>query len=243
MTNTLIYCLIAIIPGIVWLLYFLVKDINPEPKLQIMKMFLWGMLATIPALFLEKYSTSLMSDISFDEISYLLIKFFIVVGIIEELVKYLAFRFGIQKSSEVDEPIDIPIYLITVALGFATAENMLLFYTQNFSVLSESIILATMRFLGATLLHALASGILGVFIAFSYYRTKKRALLFIQGLILAIIVHGFFDFFIKFSIIEVGGVISMTPAIILVVVSMITMFIFIREAFKKIKQLKSVSKI
>ncbi len=53
MNNTLYAFLLALIPGIVWLIYFLRKDNLPEPKRKILKVFLMGMLISVPILFLN----------------------------------------------------------------------------------------------------------------------------------------------------------------------------------------------
>ena len=51
--HTLVYTSFAILPGFIWLLYFLNKDVHPEPKKLILKIFLLGMLVTIPVFFVE----------------------------------------------------------------------------------------------------------------------------------------------------------------------------------------------
>ena len=54
-----------------------------------------------------------------------------------------------------------------------------------------------LRFLGSTLLHAVASGVLGLFIGFSLHkRIFSREFYFIVGLSLAIALHSIFNFFI-----------------------------------------------
>jgi len=97
-----------------------------------------------------------------------------------------------------DEPIDPLIYMITVALGFAAAENTLFLIDPiaNNGVI-ESILTGNFRFLGATLLHVLASSVIGLMMGLAFY---KRAFVkfwyTIAGLILAVILHGLFNFFI-----------------------------------------------
>jgi hypothetical protein len=53
------------------------------------------------------------------------------------------------------------------------------------------------RFLGATLLHVLASGTIGMFLAFTYYRSRLIQLIAgTVGLLVAIVLHALFNFFI-----------------------------------------------
>jgi hypothetical protein len=54
-----------------------------------------------------------------------------------------------------------------------------------------------LRFLGATLLHVLASGTIGVLLALTYYKTTGvRLLAGTIGLFMAIVLHALFNFFI-----------------------------------------------
>jgi len=50
----LLYVFIALIPGLFWLWFYRRKDkTNPEPRKLILKIFVWGMLITIPAIGIE----------------------------------------------------------------------------------------------------------------------------------------------------------------------------------------------
>ncbi len=49
-----LYIFLGILPSIIWLLYYLKKDTHPEPRLMILKIFFWGMLSALPAIFIEK---------------------------------------------------------------------------------------------------------------------------------------------------------------------------------------------
>jgi len=54
-----------------------------------------------------------------------------------------------------------------------------------------------LRFIGATLLHVVASSIIGIFIGFSFYKRKIfKFFMIIIGLAAAITLHSFFNFFI-----------------------------------------------
>jgi RsiW-degrading membrane proteinase PrsW (M82 family) len=122
----------------------------------------------------------------------------IVWVVIEELLKYAAALALIFWNKEVDEPIDMVIYMIMIALGFSALENALFIF--NPLVAGEylsSFITGGFRFLGATLLHILASGTVGVALALSYYRPKTTQVLAgTFGLFIAIVLHAVFNFFI-----------------------------------------------
>ena len=56
--------------------------------------------------------------------------------------------------------------------------------------------IAFSRFIGATLLHALASAIIGYYLALSMFRARKKFLPLIHGFTLAILLHGFYNIFV-----------------------------------------------
>ena len=234
MNNTLIAFLLALLPGLIWLIYFLRKDNLPEPKRKILKVFLAGMLMSVPVLCFELWLIGDLNKLGIEGTAFLIIKYIFVIGLIEELFKYFAVRFSVLKSSEIDEPIDLPIYMIIGALGFATIENIILFCNQSTILLTNPAILTFSRFLGATLLHLLCSGIIGYFLALSFYHLRYRYVLFLIGFLLAVIIHATFNFFLESDIID-GVVGSLTLVIII--------FIFFLLGLKRIKKLKSVCKL
>jgi RsiW-degrading membrane proteinase PrsW (M82 family) len=89
------------------------------------------------------------------------------------------------------------IYLITAALGFAALENSL--YLMS-SIVEGGVFLgalnAHLRFLGATLLHVVSSGAIGIAIAFSFYRPRRRAEYLTMGVAAATALHALFNLFI-----------------------------------------------
>lgn len=120
--------------------------------------------------------------------------FFLWAAFVEEMVKFLVIRFVVLKSPEFDEPVDAMVYMIAAALGFATIENILVIFQSIPQGIQLTLQLWLLRFVGATLLHATASGILGYFVALSwFYRHHSKKLLFI-GIIFATLVHFSFNF-------------------------------------------------
>jgi RsiW-degrading membrane proteinase PrsW (M82 family) len=116
----------------------------------------------------------------------------------EEILKYILAYFVVLRKKVMDEPIDAVIYMITAALGFAAMENIL--YLWNIlreGSFIQGIIVGNMRFLGSTVLHVASSGIIGVSIAFSFYKNKYvKKVYFFTGLILSITLHTGFNLFI-----------------------------------------------
>jgi RsiW-degrading membrane proteinase PrsW (M82 family) len=180
----------GVIPALIWLWFWLREDKKKEePKGLLTMIFILGMLSVILVLPIQKF---LQANINSNE--WQLLSF----ATAEELIKYLIVAVVLYKSSYIDEPLDWPIYMITAALGFAALENML-FLIQPISLDNSIVGLLTgqLRFLGSTLLHTVASGVIGISMGLSFYMEsgKKKLYLFL-GIIVAIVLHTVFNFFI-----------------------------------------------
>lgn len=181
--------LCGLIPALFWLWFWLREDSeHPEPYLLIAITFIAGMAVVPLALPLQKYAIGLYHG---DNLIYVWV-------IIEEVLKYGVALAIILWNRAVDEPVDMIIYMITIALGFACLENTLfLLNPLATGDYLNSALTGSFRFLGATLLHVLASGTVGVALAFSYHKSSLvRLLSGMMGLCLAIVLHALFNFFI-----------------------------------------------
>ncbi len=179
----------GLIPALFWVWFWLREDkANPEPYFLIAISFIAGMAVVPMALPLQKMAIDLYSGSNV----------IVVWVIIEELLKYAVALALVFWNKEVDEPIDMVIYLIVIALGFAALENALFIFNplimNNFV---DSALTGSFRFLGATLLHVLASGTIGICLALSYYRSRTTQIIAgTFGLSIAIVLHALFNFFI-----------------------------------------------
>jgi len=191
----------GIVPSLIWLGFWLFEDrCEPEPKLRIVLTFISGMAAVIIVYYLEVWVAPLTSGIVLSGVPIL--EFF-VWAMLEETLKFgAAAVFGLSSSSY-DEPIDAIIYLSTAALGFAAAENALFLFTSLHSgTFAENVLSGDMRFIGATLLHTLSSATLGLCMAYAFYKSRMaRYDAAALGLILAVLLHTLFNFFI----LQAGG--------------------------------------
>jgi protease PrsW len=150
---------------------------------------------------------------------------------VEEVGKYLFAAFFVLRSIENDEPIDSLMYLVTTALGFAALENALyLLQPIQQGNLTQAVITGNFRFIGATLLHVVSSSIIGVALAFSYYRnTYTKAVYVLLGLVGATLLHTFFNFSI---IMNEGN--NAIVSFFMVWIALIVLLLF----FEKIKKIK-----
>jgi RsiW-degrading membrane proteinase PrsW (M82 family) len=189
---------LGVLPSIIWLLYYLRRDKNPEPKFLVLKIFFYGMLAALPALFIEKGIFEEIKRFSLSSNLATILNTFLGVALVEETLKYLVVRSKILKDPEFNESIDAMLYMIIAALGFAASENILVLLQISSSLFSiKTILVLTLRFWGATFLHALCSAIIGFFLALSFlkYKQEKFRLLGL-ALLISISLHGLFNFFI-----------------------------------------------
>ena len=226
-TGYMLY-LFGFLPSIIWLLFYLRKDKHPEPNRMVLKVFLYGMLIALVAIFLEKGFQVITTN-------YILI-IFLGGALIEEYLKYSVVRIGIYRNSELDEPTDLVLYMIISALGFAALENILVLTNYHpFLTATKALEVMGWRFVSATFLHALCSGTLGYFLAMAFYHTKRRFLFYFSGLVIVTILHGLYNF----SIIKIPG----PNKFILPILIFAILFYFVSFSFKKLKRLKSTCKI
>lgn len=179
----------GLIPAIFWVWFWLREDsYKPEPYFLIAITFIAGMAVVPIALPLQRLAIDLYPETSV----------MLIWVVIEELCKYAVALAIVFWNREVDEPIDMVIYLIVIALGFAALENALFVFNPLMGGdYFNSALTGGFRFLGATLLHVLASGTIGMFLAFTYYKPKATQMLAgTLGLFMAIVLHGLFNFFI-----------------------------------------------
>jgi protease PrsW len=186
--DTVIYALLGgILPALVWLAFWLREDYrHPEPRGLILKTFILGMIAVALVLPFQKMVDALLPGMT------------LLWVVLEELFKFGAAYLGGLRSVEDNEPIDPIIYMITAALGFVALENALfLFGSIVGKDIAGSFITGNLRFIGASLLHVVSSGIVGFSLAFSFYKSmKEHVILTICALTLAVIFHTGFNLFI-----------------------------------------------
>ena len=195
---------LGILPIVLWLVFFLWQDIlKPEPLKWLMILFGLGILITPLVWYGEGlYLKLLRVDLNVSLSVFNIILVYGGIAIIEELTKFFSAYFILKKNKHFDEAIDAMIYLIVLALGFGLVENIL---AASQEIVEGGILLPvlqtmSLRFVGANLLHALSSGIIGFFWALSLLKKKKSYLYW--GLVLGIALH----FFFNLAIIKFGGI-------------------------------------
>lgn len=186
----------GLIPALFWLWFWLREDNRrPEPYLLIAITFIAGMGVVPLALPLQKYACDILQAGACYPAGDNLMALWVII---EEVLKYAVALIVILWHREVDEPIDMIIYMIVIALGFAALENALfIFKPLSDAATLDAALAGTFRFLGATLLHVLASGTVGIALALAFYKSPFMRLVYgTLGLFIAIVLHALFNFFI-----------------------------------------------
>jgi RsiW-degrading membrane proteinase PrsW (M82 family) len=147
------------------------------------------------------------------------------------VAKFAAAYAAAMRRSIADEPVDMPIYMITAALGFASVENAFFLFRPVFEAqVLGTFLTGDLRFLGATLIHVLASSVIGGALAISYYEERPRKILYgAAGVILAVLLHAIFN-----SLIILQG----AGNILLVFVAVWVGVVFLLLAFERVKEVE-----
>lgn len=177
----------AMAPSAALLFYFYIRDkYEKEPKLLLLKAFLLGGGLVIPALFMElSLNIFDMADANLIAAVYTA---FVVAGLVEESLKFLAFFLFIWKNREFDEMYDGIIYSVFISLGFATIENLAYVLSSGFNT-------ALLRSLTAVPAHALFAVVMGYYLGIAKFARPRFRKRYIRlGFAVPVLLHGIYDF-------------------------------------------------
>lgn len=192
--------LLAAAPALILLRYYYRQDRErPEPKGLVVRIFLFGIVATFVAVPLELLMGEFQGLFADFPLLTALFKAFVVAALVEEYLKLTIVRVFAYRNRNFDEIMDGVVYTVVASLGFACMENILY-------VMGGTIATALTRAVTAIPLHATASGLMGYYIGrakFAASRQQERALIN-KGLCIAIFVHGTYNFLL-FSVPVLGS--------------------------------------
>jgi hypothetical protein len=176
------------------------KDIyKKEPIGIILLSFLCGGLSIIPAALLE-----VLFEIKSKTTMGLMAENFIIVALTEELCKFFVIRFIPYRNINFDEFVDGAVYGAAVGGGFATFENVFYVMEHGFEV-------GLMRAVLSVPMHVFTGALIGHYLASVKFQKNTLIPALMKGLLVAVLVHGFFDY-----VITLGGsnVFLIIPAVI-----------------------------
>ena len=126
--------LAAVIPP-VFLMYKIYKidRVEREPIGLILKLFLFGMLITLPAGYIERFFEGIIGTVlSEKSFAYRFISNFFIVAWAEEGLKHFALKRGSWRHTAFDYRFDAIVYSVAVTLGFAAFENIGYVFSYGF---------------------------------------------------------------------------------------------------------------
>ena len=199
-------------PGLAIAIFIFWKDkLDPEPRRLLIRAFFLGCLSVLPAIGLNMFLKTVLnvkvSESMFETFTYA----FFVVGLAEELSKFLFLRYNLFLRSEFDEPYDGITYAVMIAMGFATLENFM--YVNR---ASNAYDVAWLRAFTAVPAHATFAIAMGYFTGLAKFNREKRFSYLVKGLIVAILMHGFYDFLLmqkNFPQIAIGAFVSVAISV------------------------------
>jgi len=192
--DLVVLALVSLAPGFLWVWFFYRKDrAEPEPKALVAKAFLYGVLSVFPAAFLEAPFRRVITA-GAQDLAALLVVSVLVVGVVEEVSKFVAVKVAAYDSAQFNEVMDGVVYAVAAGLGFAATEN--LFYATTYG-LAVGIVRAFIT----DLAHASFSGIVGYYLGRAKFDAPHATALVARGLGTAITLHGGYDFLIMSGIV------------------------------------------
>ncbi len=181
---------LALVPALMWLGFFYAQDrLEPEPKTYVFGVFvLGGLLASaigIPLLRDVFHTQAWLGTSTATNI----LGSILVVGVVQEFLKYAAVRYSIYNSREFDERVDGIVYGTAAGLGYATLLNLQFIVESNGADLRAAMI----RIVITALAQASFSGITGYFLARAKFEEEPVWWLPF-GIALAAILNGIFTY-------------------------------------------------
>ena len=204
--------LLAVAPVFAILLYIYVQDkYEKEPRGLLIRSFLLGAIVSIMIVFILYLFTGHFIPIT-DKFSIWqqFIQAFIVVALSEEFSKYVIVKYYAQSKKAFNEPYDGIIYAVMVSMGFACTENIMYVLEGGYQT-------ALVRAFTAVPAHATFGILMGFFMGKAKF-SKNRFILNLIGLVLAVVFHGAYDFFLFINFIpgiSIGAFISLAVGIVL----------------------------
>lgn len=182
--------IMAVVPSVVLVFYFIHLDrARPEPRGEVLRAFLLGVLSTLPAIVLELITDAFLRPWFINPVRFALVEAFVVAALCEEGIKLVVVRQFIYRRSHFDEVMDGILYTVAAGLGFACLENILY-------VASGGMAVALTRAFTAVPLHTICSALLGYAIGVAHFAdtAEREEALIARGLFLAVLIHGGYDF-------------------------------------------------
>ena len=218
--NNLLF--ISLAPVLIIALYIYNRDrYEKEPFSILIKALFAGVLIVLPAVIIEKFLTGLYPGT--EGLAYAGYTAFVVAGLTEEGLKFMAFYIFFWKDKNFNEKFDGIVYAVYIALGFAAIENILYVFSGGVGV-------GIVRALTAVPAHALFGIVMGYYFGLARFTGRHRPSLLILAFVLPYIFHGLYNFLLM----------SNSPVLLIVFIPVFIYFWI--TGFKKMSYLSDASR-
>jgi protease PrsW len=181
---------LAVAPAIaICIFIYSLNKYGRSSTLHLLLAFLLGMIATFPALKLQELTVDPRTHPWRHSIGYFAFYAFGVIALSEEGLKFLILRLYAYPRTWFKEPFDGIVYSVMIGMGFATIENIE--YVRQFGLEA-----GVSRFFLAVPAHASFAVLMGYPAGKAKSDRSHAVWLLLQGLGVAVLFHGSFDFFL-----------------------------------------------
>lgn len=190
---SIVYIIAAVLPAIILLIYVYSQDhVDPEPTSLIIKLLIAGAISAVIAVILEQVGEGILRHfVPENTYLYIYIFTFLIVGVVEEGVKFIMLKIGTWANPHFNYKFDGIVYSVAVSLGFAGLENVGYIFRYGLLVAGQRAVLAVPAHVG-----------FAVFMGIFYSRSKMfhnrgrrytgRLNAFASWFVPALL-HGFYD--------------------------------------------------
>ncbi len=178
---------LALAPAFLIMVYVYFRDkYEKEPIGLILKGFLLGAIIIFPVGLIENSIKDFA--VGFDKIPKAAYDGFLVAGATEEIFKFLMVFILIWRNPNFNEKFDGIVYAVSVALGFATIENLFYVFSNN------SLQVGLLRAFTAVPAHAIFGIVMGFYLGLARFSQNKKGRWLLMALFLPWLLHGIYDF-------------------------------------------------
>ena len=194
-TQYIYLAILALLPGLLILLYVFKRDISPEPPKVVFITLILGFATAFPLDFLiplvEKIGKDLHRTVEAEDFY----SSFIRAGFLEETLKYLIVIYYCVRLKDFGEPMDAIVYGVAASLGFALMENwdyvQNAFYKEGYE---SAKYVAFARMSSAVLIHSILGIMMGFFLMDAVFEKQHRKLNLVLAILFPVCLHGFYNY-------------------------------------------------
>lgn len=202
--HNLWFLLIAVLPSLVLIFYIFRKDrLHPEPPMQLMKAFTYGMLSGLLAM----AASALLMGLGLHEgspdqsFSTNLSLAFWGAAVPEEFCKLLMLWLFLRKCADFDEHVDGIVYAVCVGMGFAALENCLYIFSELYEgghvswadAVTGTLQLSITRGLLSVPGHFGFAVLMGYFYSCAHFTPQRKTEFLIWAFVAPVAAHTLFD--------------------------------------------------